>query len=299
MKLTSIILASVVLAACSIVATAYAPQDKGHRDEVIKFNEEVWKSGNLAYIDEVMDPEFVRYGHVAEGNSYGIPAFKQTVQKIRGMFTDYSITLVDMMGVGDKAAFTWKLKGNYVGPDKKISPGRLVELNGKTVWFFKGGKIVKEVVEIDADEYYRQIQMAKPYSEVENRALLLSYLYEVMSRGNVSALDELVATTHVLHDANNVTVKGIDALRNHVTDLRKGFPDLSIAINEIVADGNLVTARWTITGTHKGEWLGIAPTNTRIEATGLTFCYVKDGKMQETWSVWDTMKLRQTITKTN
>jgi steroid delta-isomerase-like uncharacterized protein len=297
MKWTSIILASVGLAACSVVVSAYAPQSTGHRDQVIKFNEEVWGKGNVAYIDEVVDPEFVRYGYTAQGNAFGIPAYKDTVQKIRSMFTDYNVTLVDMMGVGDKAVFTWKLRGNYVGPDKKISPGRAVELNGKTAWLFKGDKLVKEIVEIDPEEYYRQIQMAVPYSEVENRALLLSYLYEVMSRGNVSALEELVSQNHVLHDANNVTVKGIEALREHVNDLRTGFPDLSIAINEIVADGNMVTARWTITGTHKGQWLGIAPTNTKIEATGLTFCYVKDGKMQETWSMWDTMKLRQTISK--
>jgi steroid delta-isomerase-like uncharacterized protein len=284
-----------VLATCSLAASAFVSQASGHREQVVKFLDEVWTKGNLAYIDEAMDPEFVRFGHTDEGNTVGIPAFKEKVRQIRASFTDYNITLVDMMGVGDKATFTWRLRGNYVGPDKKLSPGRAVDIMGKTVWLMRGDKVVKEVVEIDPEEYYRQIQMAVPYSGVENRALMLSYLYEVMSRGNVSALDELVSATHVLHDANNVTVTGVEKLREHVLAMRTAFPDLSIRIHEIVSDGNMVTARWTVTGTHRGDWNGIPATGTRVEASGLSFAYVKNGQIQETWSVWDTMKLRAKI----
>jgi steroid delta-isomerase-like uncharacterized protein len=295
MKWRAILLASIAIAMCSVVLNAYAVQASGHREQVVKFIDEVWTKGNLAYIDQAMDPSFERFGHKDEGNAVGIPAFKEKVRQIRSAFTDYNVTLVDMMGVGDKATFTWRLRGNYVGIDKKLSPGRAVDIMGKTVWFFRGDKVVKEIVEIDQEEYHRQIEMALPYSEVENKAVVLSYLYEVMSRGNVSALDELVSNDHVLHDANNVTVRGIEALREHVLAMRTAFPDLSIVIRDIVADGNLVTARWTVTGTHKGEWDGIAPTGVRIEASGLSFAYVKNGRMVETWSMWDVLKLRTKV----
>jgi predicted ester cyclase len=285
-------IASAVLVTSSLVVSAYTPQQSGHREEVIKFVDEVWTKGNVAYVDVAMDPQIVRFGHTTEGNTTGIPAYKDRVQKIRSEFSDYNVTLVDMMGVGDKAIFTWRLKGNYVGPNKSITPGRAVDITGKTVWIMRGGKVVEEIVEMDPEEYYRQIQMAVPYSEVENRALVLSYLYEVMSRGNVSALDELVAANHILHDINDQTIKGIEPLRAHILDLRKAFPDLTVTINDIRADGNLVTARWTIAGTQKGEWNGYPPTNLHFTAIGLSQAFIKDGKIQETWSNWDTMKLR-------
>lgn len=297
MKWKLTVLASVVVAACSMMVSAYTSQDTGMREKVIKFNDEVWGKGNLDYIDKVMDPAFVRFGYTEQGNTVGIPAFKAKVQEIRSAFTDYSLTLVDMMGVGDKATFKWQLRGNYVGPDHKITPGRPVDIMGETVWMFKGDKVVSEVVELNPNEYYRQIQMALPYSEIANRALALSYMYEVLSKGNVSALTELVAVNHVLHDVNNETIKGLDDLREHVLDLRKAFPDLSIAINDVLADGNLVTTRWTITGTHRGEWNGLAPSGRKFEATGMTFMHIKNDKIQETWSIWDSMMIGGTVVK--
>jgi steroid delta-isomerase-like uncharacterized protein len=279
--------ASAVLAACSMVASGFAPQDQGHRSQVIKFMDEVWGKGNLAYIDQAMDPQIARFGHVAEGNTFGIAAYKSLVTKVRSSFTDYNFTLLDMMGVGNKATFKWQLRGNYVGADKKLSPGRTVDIMGKTVWIFRGDKVVREIVEMDQEEYHRQIAMAVPYSEVGSRALMLSYLYEVLSQGDVSSLDELVAETHVLHAANNKDLVGKDALREHVLDLRAAFPDLALKIHDVIADANIVSARWTLSGTQRGEWNGVPATNRRIDATGLTMMRIKDDKIQETWSVLD------------
>ena len=287
-----VVLASAALATSSLVVSAFAPQATGHRELVMKFIDEVWNKGNLAYIDQAVDSNVVRFGYVAEGNAEGIKAYKDRVAQLRSAFTDYNVTLVDMMGVGNKATFTWRLRGNYVGADKSISPGRTVDLVGKTVWLMDGNKVVKEVVHIDPEEYYRQIQLAVPYSEVENRALVLSYLYEVMSQGNMNALTQLVAPNHVLHDVYDVTVTGVDALRKHVLAMRTAFPDLTVKIHEIIADGNIVSARWTLSGTNSGEWQGNPPTGLHVDASGLSLAYIKDGKIHETWSEWDTLALR-------
>ena len=289
-------LALIALGASSIAASALAPapQQDGHRELVIKFIDEVWNKGNMAYIDQAVDPKIERFGHVDEGNTYGIAAYKEQIGKIRSSFTDYNVTLLDMMGVHDQAAFKWQLRGNFVGADKKISPGRAVDIIGKTVWTIKGGKVVREVVEIDGEEYYRQIQMAQPYSEVGNRALMLSYLYEVVSRGEVSSLDELVAENHVLHDLGGTKVSGKEALREHVVALRAAFPDMLVKINEVIAEGNHVSARWTLEGTQKAEWSGIPGDNRKVVASGLTFMKVKDNKIQETWNTLDILVAART-----
>ena len=282
-------MAAVVLV--PIVMSTSAAQQQGYRDEVMKYMDEVWKKGNLAYIDQLMDPEITRFGHAAEGNTFGIEAYKDRVRQIRSEFTDYNVTLLNMTGVGNTATFAWQMRGNYVGPDKKISPGRTVDIMGKTIWVFRGPKVVREVIEMDPQEYYRQIQMAVPYSEVGNRALMLSYLYEVVSQGDVSSIDELVSDNHVLHAANGKQVVGKDALRGHVMNLRSAFPDMTIKIFEVIAEGNTVSARWMLSGTWRGEWNGMQPTNRPVGATGLTMMRVKDDKVQETWSILDLLAI--------
>lgn len=279
-------LALLVLGASFITASGFAPGE-GYRETVIKFHDEVWNKGNLAFVDEVMTPQIARFGHVEEGNTYGIEAYKQQINKIRSSFTDYNIRLLDMMGVDDTATFTWQLRGNYVGPNKSISPGRTVDIMGKTVWTMKNGKVIREVVHMDPEEYYRQIQMAQPYSEVENRALMLSYLYEVVSLGDMTWVDKLVSPKHVLHDVGNDTVVGPEALRQHILALRTAFPDLKVKIHEVIADGNSVSARWTLEGTQKGSWNDNPATDRKMFATGVTFMTVKDNKIQETWNSID------------
>ena len=271
----------------AVVFSTSAAQNQGHREKVVKYLNEIWSKGDFTYLDQLMDPQVTRFGPADEGKTVGLAEYKNRVNQIRSQFTDYNVTLRDMMGVGDTATFSWQLRGNYIGPDKKISPGRTVDLVGKTVWVFRGGKVIHEAVEIDAEEYYRQIQMAKPYSEISNRALILSYLYEAIAADNASAVEQLVADSHVLHAVNGRQITGKDALREHVTAIRTAFPDASVKIGNVVAEGTLVSAQWTLSGTWKGEWNGMAPTNRPITASGLTMMRVKDDMIQETWSVLD------------
>lgn len=287
MKYLFIGLASVIL--MSVCLSTSVAQQEGYRDEVIKYVDEVWNKGNLAYIDQLMDANVSRFGHAAEGNTEGIAAYKERVKQIRSEFTDYNVKLLDMTGVGNKATFSWQLRGNYVGADKKISPGRAVDIMGKTVWMFRGNKVVREIVEMDEQEYFRQIKMAAPYSQVGNRALMLSYLYEVIAAGDVSAVDELVADSHVLHATNGKDLKGKEALRAHVEKMRAAFPDMTVKIQEVVSEGNSVFARWTLSGTWRGEWNGMSPTNRPIAASGLSMMSIKDDKVQETWSILDVL----------
>jgi|SoiMethySBSTD1v2_1073268.scaffolds.fasta_scaffold00340_9 steroid delta-isomerase-like uncharacterized protein len=287
---------AMAVVAITVVTAGVHAQQPGYRDKVIKFFDEVWNKGNLAYIDEAVTSDFVRFGHTVQGTVTGPAAYKEFVRATRASFTDYNITLVEQMGVGNKSTVTWRLRGNYVGPDQKVSPGRTIDLPGKSIWFMRGDKIAKEVVEIDDGEYYRQIQMALPYSELDNRALLLGFLYTVYQDGNISSLPELVADKHVLHDAGGHEVVGCKAYQDRLQAMRDAFPDLAITAYDVVADGNLVTARWTITGTHRGEWEGIAPTQKKIAAAGISMVRIQNDKIQETWTMVDDLLIRQQLT---
>jgi steroid delta-isomerase-like uncharacterized protein len=301
MKRNVIVLATIVTIVATFAASAVLArqvgQPSGHRQQVIRFFDQVWTNGNLEVVDEMLDQRYARYAPSTQGTAVGIPAFKELVTRVRSSFSNYSITLESMTGVGDKATIQWRLRGNYIGPNQEIQPGRQVELAGTSIWFFRGEKILKEIVDYDEEEYYRQIELAMPYTEIENRAVVLSVFYELYTEGNLDAAYDLVADDHVLNDPGKTSIIGPEGFRHAIVAMRKSFPDLRITIHDMVADGDLVTTHWTVRGTHRGDWHGIDPTGQRITETGMTFMRVKDGKIHRTWNVWDRWGLRRQLTE--
>ena len=63
----------------------------------------------------------------------------------------------------------------------------------------------------------------------------------------------------------------------------EGFPDMRLVIEDIVANGDRVAVRWTFHGTHRGEFLGIPPTDTQMTMTAIEINRVRDGKVAEHW----------------
>ena len=104
----------------------------------------------------------------------------------------------------------------------------------------------------------------------ENRALVVRYVEEVWNRGNVEALDEFVSPDYVLQETPEAEpIRGPEGLRVYVRSLWAAFPDQRLQIDEMVAEGDLVAWRWTMTGTHEGPFLGIQATGRGVRTTGI------------------------------
>jgi steroid delta-isomerase-like uncharacterized protein len=73
------------------------------------------------------------------------------------------------------------------------------------------------------------------------------------------------------------------------------FPDAQIAVDGAVEEGDVVASRWTITGTHRGEFQGVAATGRPITMAGVDFSRVVDGKVAEHWSQFDVLGMLQQI----
>ena len=73
------------------------------------------------------------------------------------------------------------------------------------------------------------------------------------------------------------------------------FPDLRFTVEDIIAEGDEVVARWTARGTHEGEYKGVPSTGERVTFTGTTTYRITDGKVEETWWEWDEMVLMQQL----
>jgi steroid delta-isomerase-like uncharacterized protein len=67
----------------------------------------------------------------------------------------------------------------------------------------------------------------------------------------------------------------------------RAFPDLHIEIAQTLAEGDFVVSRWTATGTHRGELMGLPPTNRRAVTNGCSVTQMKNGKAAHEWLYWD------------
>ena len=93
----------------------------------------------------------------------------------------------------------------------------------------------------------------------------------------------------VIHHGFSSRIRpGVAGLKDHYDRLVKGFPDMRIEIDDIIAEGEKVVHRFMFYGTHKGEFLGLAPTGKQVRAAGVHIHLFKDGHAIEVWQILDT-----------
>jgi predicted ester cyclase len=76
---------------------------------------------------------------------------------------------------------------------------------------------------------------------------------------------------------------------------KSAFPDLHVTVDQQLAEGDLVTTRWTATGTHQGELMGVAPTGKQATVTGILIDRFEGDRIAESWEVWDALGLMQQL----
>ena len=129
----------------------------------------------------------------------------------------------------------------------------------------------------------------------DTKAIYKRMIDEAFNAGDLSVIDEVVSPNYVLHGAPPNMPQGPDAIRATVQTFRTAFPDLKIELKELVAEGDKVSARSVMRGTHDGVLFGIPATHKKVEVDGLTMVTVRDGRVQESWVKNDTMQLFQQL----
>ena len=128
-----------------------------------------------------------------------------------------------------------------------------------------------------------------------NKALARRFFEEVASQHNPDLVDELFSEDYVLHDPGNPMVQDRETFKQFLTGHYAAFPDAKWTVEDVVAEGDRVVVRWTFTGTHQGELLGIPPTGKQVSMSGITIYRVADGKIAEEWAVSDIMGFMQQL----
>jgi steroid delta-isomerase-like uncharacterized protein len=129
-----------------------------------------------------------------------------------------------------------------------------------------------------------------------NKAIVRRLMEEVWNKGNLSLVDELFAPNYEDHDPSTPDFgRGPESEKKRATLYRNAFPDLRLTIEEIIAEGDTVMARWSCRGTHKGDLGGIAPTGKQINISGITVARLANGKLAEAHVNWDALGLMQQL----
>jgi predicted ester cyclase len=117
----------------------------------------------------------------------------------------------------------------------------------------------------------------------ENKQLVRRLVDDVVNRRNPAALDALAEGEFA------------EIARRWISPFRSSFPDFRMEIVDLVAEGDKVVAHFKCSGTHSGEWLGIAPTGRRFEKIDEIYVFtVREGKLSSAVGVEDNLsRMRQ------
>jgi len=122
--------------------------------------------------------------------------------------------------------------------------------------------------------------------------------YERWNKGKAVALavmDNICATDYVLHAGTGPDIRGLKGNKQDTSEVFNAFPDVHFTIDDMVAEGDKVAVRWTMTGTHKGEFMGRPPTNKKVTGWGITIDRIVGGKYVESWVRYDNLGLMQQL----
>jgi predicted ester cyclase len=118
---------------------------------------------------------------------------------------------------------------------------------------------------------------------------------EAVVSGKLEGLREVVDVKALDHDPGPEQGLGPDGFIEYFSSLRKSFPDLNIAGEKLVADDDNVAIAYTLTGTHLGDFMGIAPTGRKISARGVQIARFENGKLVERWGSSDQLGILQQV----
>jgi steroid delta-isomerase-like uncharacterized protein len=125
-----------------------------------------------------------------------------------------------------------------------------------------------------------------------DKALVIRFVDEFWSKGNLAAADELMAPDAVIHQP---AVGGVAGLKAFNTAIRAAFPDWYSTAEELIAEGDRVAERWTGRGTHRGEFQGIPPTGKQVAVPGVVFYRIRDGRIIEFRGSFDMLSMLQQL----
>lgn len=131
----------------------------------------------------------------------------------------------------------------------------------------------------------------------ENKALMRHFYEEVLNKRNLAAIDDFIAPQFVNHSASQLGLTGgdLEHVKQFVSMALQAFPDLHYTVEDLIAAGDKVVARLTISGTQQGAFMGIPATGKQATISGIEIFRITNGKAVENWVQADFLSLVQQL----
>jgi steroid delta-isomerase-like uncharacterized protein len=128
----------------------------------------------------------------------------------------------------------------------------------------------------------------------DNKTLYRRIVEEVWNSCNLTAVDQFIDTNCIFH-AFEKDLKGPEQFRQYAEELLAVFPDIHFAIEDLIAERDMVASHWMATGTQKGEFMEIPATNKNVKFQGATILRMAGGKVVELWAYWDRISVMKQL----
>ncbi len=129
----------------------------------------------------------------------------------------------------------------------------------------------------------------------ENKDLARRSWEMLVNQQNPDAIDELYTADLVWHEPDQ-DVRGSEEAKQFLGMYLSAFPDMHVAVEDAIAEGDQVATRWTIRGTHQGEIEEFgSPTGRQVEIKGITIHRIEGGKIAEEWERYDNLGVMQQL----
>ena len=129
---------------------------------------------------------------------------------------------------------------------------------------------------------------------IEKKTLVQRWFSEVWNEGRADAIDELLADDAVIHGLG-ANLQGPAEFKRFHSAYRNAYPDVTIDVDDLVAEGDMVAVRWSAIGTHRGDGLGFPATGRRAQFTGMVFVRIKEGRLVEGCNNFDQLGMVQQL----
>lgn len=132
-------------------------------------------------------------------------------------------------------------------------------------------------------------------SDEQNKTKVRYYFEEVWNKGNLAVVDEVVDANVVDHNIPSVTPAGSEGQKVFVQVIHSAFPNLTLTVQDLLADGDKVIVRFSIRGTHQRDFMGIPPTGKSINVSAISIYRFEGDKCVELWTEFDQFGMMQQL----
>ena len=282
-----------------------------------EYFEEIWNKFNLDAESNYVASDIVVHEPPIPGLPGGIAGPIQIVTTFKQAMPDLRVTIEDLFGEGHLVVDRWTAAGTHTGEPLfgVAASGRPIQVSGIHEFRISSGRIAERWGVVDELGLGQQLGLAPggsdgpppaepptpPIAPVvlspEDRLLGHRSHSEWLVGGNPNAVYDLYANDAVIHSRYippDMT-RGVEAFKGYASYLRGAFPDIEIDDEDNIAQGDRVGMRWTMRGTHDGDFWGMPGTGKRVEVTGMDIFRIADGRIQDAWIETDYMTLLRQI----